>query len=111
MPEELPAPDLLQDSLPIGAAGNQPPAIAQGKHECSAIKTLGESHPAQVDQQRTLDPHETQRPEHSSQVLHRVARKVTLFINMQRHVIRFRLYIVDRLNIYEVQTLRLLSRD
>src|SRR3981081_1658961 len=102
MSEELPAPDLLQNPLPIRAAGNQPPAIAKGKHRRSAIKTVGESHPAQVDQQRTLDPHETQRPELSSQVLHRVARQVALFINMQRHVIRFRLSIVDRLNIYEV---------
>jgi len=110
-PEELAAPDFLQDALAVGTAGNQSPAVAQRKRKRATIDALRESNLAQVDQQRALDPHKAQRREHSGQVLHGVAREIALVINMQSHVVCFRLHVVDVLDINEVEALRLLSRD
>ena len=58
-----------------------------------------------------LDAHEAQRREHPGQVLQAIVSKILIIINMKRHVVGVRLYVVNRFSIDGVKALRPLSRN
>ena len=87
-------------------------AAAAAQRKCVAIvEPLNECYASQIDQQGAFDTQKPERRQRYSELLERIARKVTLSVGVSDHVVTLRLHAFNARSVDEVQALRLLEKE